>query len=498
MSATAFIGEEEELKIAPIPLDLKPIDLFYGIEGPTSKQEIFRDAEEKYKLFGGGVGGGKSRAGCAEGVRLSIMYPGNRGFMCRAESASFVRTTLVTLLAVIGQIEKLMGQKIILKHNKSDKEIYFINGSVILYGGLGGPEDMERIKSLEIGWYFVDEASESPLNVIEMLKARLRWKLPDGTSPKYFGMYASNPEPGWVKNQFVTPQLLGRPKKRHIFIQALLKDNPYVPEGYLEELTEDNPATWVKRYVDGSWDAVEGQIWSEFDILVHVFPNEASDLPIPHVSETPYQASAGLDHGSTNPTCLLASYIDESGNIFIYDEYYSKGLVSHHCTSIQGQFSVPEFSEILADPSMMRRDREKNGEPWSIFDEYDDYGIDLSPANNSVEAGLNRVGEYLKIDPKHKNPITGEMGAPRLYISTNCPNLIREIPEYIWKKVKDQTSNPKEEPKKKDDHACDALRYIVMGQPLPYSKEAQPARLGSFDYILKKRRQGKSFAYIAN
>ena len=486
-----------ELKKPPVNLDA-----FYGKQGPTDKQVLFRDSLEKYKLFGGGVGGGKSRAICAEGIRLSFIYPGNRGFLCRAEGEAFRRTTLNTLLSAIQEVEEMMGQKIIAKngHNLTKSEIHFINGSMIQYGGLGvTPEDQDRIKSLEIGWYGVDEASEAPLKVINMLKARLRFKLPNGVYPKYFGMYASNPEPGWLKNEFVIPHQLGYPKEDHVFIQALIKDNPYLPPDYLEELKRDNPSSWVKRYVEGSWDAVEGQVWPDFDRDVHVFPNINSDFEIQSVNETPFTAIAGLDHGQTNPTAFIAGYIDEDGNIFISDEYYAKGLVSCHCLEIINKFNIEKFDTIEADPSMMAKTREKSGLPWSIFEEYEDNGISLSPANNNKEAGWNRVGEYLRTDPEHIHPITGNKGSPRLFISDRCKFLLTELPEYIWKRTSDEHSNPKEEARKLNDHACDALRYLIMSLPSPYERgKEDEAPYGSFNFMLKSRNQSNKKGMILN
>lgn len=474
-----------ETKVPPVSLDA-----FYGAKGPTDKQIIFRDSLEKYKLFGGGVGGGKSRAICAEGIRLSFIYPFNRGFLCRSEGEAFRRTTLNTLLSAISEVEEMMGQRIVVRngHNQTKKEIRFINGSMIMYGGLGvTPEDQDRIKSLEIGWFGVDEASEAPYKVINMLKARLRLKLPDGSYPRYFGMYASNPEPGWLKNEFVIPHQLGNPKEDHIFVQALIKDNPWLPPDYLDELKRDNPASWVKRYVEGSWDAVEGQVWPDFDRSIHVFPNETSDYEILPVQETKFTPIGGLDHGQTNPTCFLGGYTDADGNIFIFDEYYFKGLVSAHCHGISERFELEKFETIEADPSMMAKTREKNGIPWSIYEEYEEYGIDLSPANNNREAGWNRVGEYLRVDPNHIHPITGKEGSPRLFISNRCINLLREIPEYIWKRVSDENTNPKEEARKLNDHACDALRYLLMSLPSPYELEkVDQAPEGSFNSMLKQ------------
>ena len=155
------------------------IDLLYGEKGPTLRQIAFRDSPVRYRLYGGAVGGGKTRALCAEGLRLSLAYPGNRGFMCRHESTAFRNTTLVTLLSLISEIEDLTGSKIMSNHHKTEKIIYFINGSSILYGALGDAEDFERIKSLEVGFFCIDEASETVFTNFQMLKSRLRWRLPN-------------------------------------------------------------------------------------------------------------------------------------------------------------------------------------------------------------------------------------------------------------------------------------------------------------------------------
>ncbi len=481
------------------------IDFFYGKEGPTAKQTLFRDSPQKYKLFGGGVGGGKTVALCSEGLRLSFLYPGNRGFMCRHESEAFRKTTLVTLLKQIYDVEELVGHKIMVPsgHNQSKKEITLVNGSVIIYGGLGGPEDMDRIKSLEIGWFCVDEASESVQSVVNMLKARLRWRLPSGEYPRFFGLFASNPEPGWLKNTFVLPQQQALPLDDHLFIQSLLKDNPFLPPDYITQLERDNPASWVKRYVRGSWDAVEGQIWPEYDFDDHVFPNNESNFEILIPYDMDYEIFGALDHGQTNPTCMLGFYTDEDGNIFIFDEYYSPGLVSKHCSEVNAKFDIQRFDGgIVADPSMFGKTREKYGEEWSVSDEYEEQGIELDRANNDISAGINRVGEYLRVDPTHIHPITGEMGSPRLFISQRCPNLMRELSEYIWRKPVSGNDAQKEEPKKVNDHSCDALRYGIMTRPSPFSKEEDSdVKPGSFQWYMnqrKERERGDKQGYIVN
>lgn len=58
---------------------------------------------------------------------------------------------------------------------------------------------------------------------------------------------------------------------------------------------------------------------------------------------------------------------------------------------------------------------------------------------------------------------------PRLVIDPRCDKLIWELKRYRWKtyadKKKQYENNPYDEPHKKDDHACDALRYAIMTRP---------------------------------
>ena len=438
------------------PLDTG-IDLLYGVKGPTPRQAEFRDSTAKYRLYGGAMGGGKSWALCAETLRLLLAFPGNRGFLCRHESTAFKRTTLETFQRLIDEVEDLTHTKIVANHHRTDKVFYFINGSTLMYGALGDASDFERLKSLEIGFFAIDEASECDGGNYNTLKSRLRWKLPDGSYPPYYGLLASNPEPGWVKNTFVTPQKMGAPLPLHSFIQALPRDNPHLPPGYLDDLRATNPTHWVDKYIEGSWDALEGQVWPMFSSDVHV----VKPFSIPKE----WKKFRSIDHGQVNPTCCLWMAIDPDSNIYVYREYYSPGVVSLHCEQITLLSEGEEYISTYMDPSCWGKTRENEGRLWSITEEYQESGIYPVRANNEVSAGINRVGEFMLIDPTRVHPISGVTGSPSLFIFQTCKNLILEIPDYCWQESTDSVD--REKPIKKSDHACDALRYGIMSRPSP-------------------------------
>ena len=99
--------------------------------------------------------------------------------------------------------------------------------------------------------------------------------------------------------------------------------------------------------------------------------------------------------------------------------------------------------------SCQSKTQQRSGMLHSIIDEYRENGISFQPADNTVLSGLNRVNEYFKSD--------------RLFIFKTCVNTVREIENYKWRAVKSD-GVVHEEPVKKNDHCCDALRYLIMSR----------------------------------
>ena len=57
----------------------------------------------------------------------------------------------------------------------------------------------------------------------------------------------------------------------------------------------------------------------------------------------------------------------------------------------------------------------------------------------------------------------------RWHVTKDCVNLIKELTRYRWKTYSNKKLNSQynnfEIPHKKDDHACDSLRYFIMSRP---------------------------------
>ncbi len=242
---------------------------------PTKKQIVAHQAPEMYLLFGGAMGGGKSAFLVNEGIRLSLKYPGNRGYLCRHENVTFKKTTLLTL-------EKFLPGELIARHHRSDQYYELVNGSFIYYGGLKPTQSdkpIDRIKSMELGWFGIDEATETQEDYFLILSSRLRLGVP---GIRYFGLLATNPEPGWVRHRFIEQNL-----PKHRFIPALPGENPHNPPDYEDRLRELFPPEWIKRYLEGDWDiATEGN---------YIFPYKWIRMAVERNLEETSPCELGID-----------------------------------------------------------------------------------------------------------------------------------------------------------------------------------------------------------
>lgn len=211
----------------------------------------------------------------------------------------------------------------------------------------------------------------------------------------------------------------------------------------------------------GAFGGYEGLIYQRFSPTIHIIDDDqAMDEMVAGVFH-----SRGMDWGAgpENPFGCVWGYRTGTGACTIYDEYYSndQNFTTHdHLKSVCDQWPWPAqhpcYGETFADPSDPGNIRLAS--KFSRYcDGYDNFNI--TPARNAVHEGIEYVQYMLA-----KNPV---IGRPLLRISKRCKNLIRELKAYRWEKSSDRGINPRDAkpvPLKKNDHLCDALRYLLFSQ----------------------------------
>jgi PBSX family phage terminase large subunit len=393
----------------------------------------------KYRLYIGGFGSGKTYSGCQEALKVSQLYPGSLGVIARFTYPELRDTTRRTFFDIC-------PPQLIKEWRSSENHLKLTNGSEILFRTL---DDPDKLKSLNLDWFYIDEGSETNKNTFEMLRGRLR-----GLHGPRKGWVTSNPAGhDWLWEVFERDK-----KNGYEYFRAPTTENIHLPQEYIEDLL-NSPDEWKKRYVFGSWDCFEGQIYDMFtdDLIV---PNFRPAVEWEHL--------ISVDHGYTNPTAAIFGAVDYDGTIWIYEEYYQPGkLVSYHAHEIRKKVLGPSPDEIIIpgiDVAFAKKKWEnkpidiiidpstKNRNPidgQSVQAEYADNHFVCINGNNEVLAGINRVGEYFN--------------SGKLKICKCCTNLIDELKSYKWD---DADKTGKEKPVKTHDHAVDALRYMIMSRPM--------------------------------
>jgi len=254
----------------------------------TTKQkqalQLLMDNDSKVTevLYGGGARGGKTWLGCLWQITRRLQYAGSASLICRQKYVDLKDTTLTTFRKVVKamRVEHLLT----LKEGQGGCTAYFANGSIIYFRYcIFQPLDPEfdRFGSYDLTDIFIDEAQQVAEKFISVIRGRfslLSGINPDGTTwkckPKM--LMVCNPSKGWIYRLFWKPYREGNLPPYRVFIRALVRDNPYVDEAYIENLLRSDRVT-IERLFYGNFDYDDDpNALFDTEALNDMFTNEVS------------------------------------------------------------------------------------------------------------------------------------------------------------------------------------------------------------------------------
>jgi PBSX family phage terminase large subunit len=414
------------------------------------QQEFFNSAissDDKFISYIGGVGSGKTLIGCLTFIAMAVQKSGDY-LVCRQFMPELKLTTYK-------QFVDMVPPELIIEHRIADAmlRIKATDGVSNIY--FRPLEEPDKFRSMNLNAFYIDECNQTSEEAFTVLQGRLRgkaWRK---------GILTSNPSGhDWVWRWFYDKSHITDPKISNMFklVRAPSTENVHLPDGYIDTML----ATWsderIEREIMGGFDAFEGRIYDGFKPDVHVIQ------PFSIPKEWP--RFIGIDHGFRNPAAWIYGAVGKDGEIYIYNEYYEKEKLIKDICFVNSKYSgTQKIQQAVIDPSVNRRNGQ-NGE--SDLDEYFRWlskDFPLTLANNDVGVGIDRVKQYLRIQAN---------GKPLLYIFKNCKQLVDEMTQYRYEELKSNQKGhkaEKETPLKVNDHACDALRYLVMLLPEPYKEK---------------------------
>lgn len=363
---------------------------------------------------------GKTLAACYKSHLICSKYPGAQLALLRKVYGDIAGTVYLTMKRVLKD-----APVYIYGGDNKPQKIMYSNGSVIWIGGMDKPG---KTLSGERDAIQLCQAEEMDVDDLELLSTRVTGRGAIIPYPQVFG----DCNPGPSRHPILIRAKAGSLK----LLKSIHRDNPTLYDD-MGNLTTQGIRTMAtldrltgvrrKRLRDGIWATAEGAIFDEFD----------SQVGGPHVKiqkrENYRSFRLAMDEGYNNPAVILVIGIDSDGRRHIFKEFYESGKLE--------QYVVAQAVAL---------GREYNTKEVTVDDSAAGLIAALRNAGLLVQGGKGRITD--RINAIQDDLAIQDDGRPRLTFDPSCVNSINDFESYEWKDGRD-------EPKKENDHAPDALGY---------------------------------------
>ena len=299
--------------------------------------------------------------------------------------------------------------------NEARLEIKLVNGSQIV---LRGWESVETLRGQAFDLIVVDEVASMNnfwVNWQEVLRPTL-------TDTRGEAIFISTPK-GF--NHFYDLCNLELTDKDFKTFHFTSYENPYIPKDEIDRAKETLPPDRFAQEYEASFQKTKGLVYKEFSRDKHLYET----LP-----EIRLQKLAGIDFGYRNPAAVLEIRFDGE-MVWVDDEWYKTERTD---AQIADYVKACNFEAVYPDPENSGGIEEMRRKGVNVRE--------VMKGKGSVRAGIQMIRELLIRN--------------KLKINKRCVNLISEFEMYSYDENRNER-NEQEDPIKANDHALDALRYVI-------------------------------------
>lgn len=214
-------------------------------------------------------------------------------------------------------------------------------------------------------------------------------------------------------------------------------DNPHVDPAEIDEAKgEMSDDDFAQEYL-AEFRKKSGLVYKEFDRKKHLF--DENDLIKLKNNGVLFKGKfLGIDFGFTNPAALLTIARDSADCYWLLDEFYEVHKTDAQVAEYAAQL---EITAAYPDPENAAGIKELTDSKVNVRQ--------VVKGKDSIVNGIGKVRELFK--------------AKKLRIAKHCLNTIAELESYSYPD-KRKNQNESELPIDENNHALDALRYVIMMQ----------------------------------
>ena len=452
---------------------------------PLSHQFAFSKDPARYSMTAGGVGTGKTSGDVMDHLKHALITPRGQSLL-GAPTMPQLRSTLKK------DLERNLPIDWVDHISRMENTITYANGHEVLYRPF---DDPDKLRSLNLSFFVILEASRTKYSVFTELQRRLRntaavkYAFDDKGDPifeqdkegrnvhkiKYDwrkGNLETNPDAGWVKTDILERSGMVYLHHKdlhneHYYFKhvnpaisthiAPTKANHYLPANFVEEQSVGMPEWYVRRNFYGSFQYAEGMIYPTF------LSNIVEPFPIPRN----WKRIVAVDYGIADNTHILFGAIDNVNKIcYVYKEIVVNSMDVKDISHVYKQevIKIP-FGAFLTTPVMDQRSltkRQSHDVQKTLGDLFQDEGILFEPAQMNMDARILRTNTLLN--------------KKQLKVFSSCVKLIDEARNYKFpEKDVDRPHIDTNKPVDKFNHGVNALEFMCM--ELPHNLEQMDFRM---------------------
>lgn len=399
----------------------------------------------------GGMGAGKTYAACIAAIRHAMRFPHARVLIARFTYDELIKSTKHLFFEIVRNkgLEKYFVRPKLWDVREGTNYARLTNGSEFFFSNLD--RSVDKHKNVEYSFVFIDQLEEIDFEVYQILLLRTRLNVCPPSERHVMGV-ANDEGDNWIRERFLT---YGAPHGRPTagasrrLVRGTSLQNPHLDAGVRAQFLT-LPQEIQNRWVYANMDAGSSRLIPDFRVV------EPFEIP------AHWPRYVGIDPArSSGVTAAEWVTVNPDGEVYegvlpnaphFYTEYWREGRdAEEHSNAIRDQdFPHIPRSMIMDRTSWTASFQSKKLGNISVADLYVQSGLPIIPSSGDA---WTRVMLFVNA---HRRGLT---------VSSACPNLMRQGPQYRLKGQMGDTGKPLRIAFKASFHSIDAGGYALSHVP---------------------------------